>query len=170
MTHDHPHVAGTDQRATAAKVRRNTRGTYRIITRRNRPLVPRKHFRGGLHDAETGGDSCELSLALELIRVSVPHGDRLAHFPVCSRSIADVSFLLTSPSAKHLHLWPINCINTFSCITTWVRSSRLAPLSIVGGKRLSYTRYRCHWSLSCTPVVSDKPSDLPSIFPIDRFR
>ena len=47
------------------RLRRNTRGTYRIITRRNRPLVPRKHFRGGLHDAENGGDSCELSLEVE---------------------------------------------------------------------------------------------------------
>ena len=27
------------------RLRRNTRGTYRIITRRNRPLLPRKHFR-----------------------------------------------------------------------------------------------------------------------------
>lgn len=27
------------------RLRRNTRGTYRIIIRRNRPLLPRKHFR-----------------------------------------------------------------------------------------------------------------------------
>lgn len=46
------------------RLRRNTRGTYRIITRRNRPLLPRKHFRGGLHDAENGGESCGLRVSL----------------------------------------------------------------------------------------------------------
>lgn len=46
------------------RLRRNTRGTYRIIIRRNRPLLPRKHFRGGLHDAENGGESCELRVSL----------------------------------------------------------------------------------------------------------
>ena len=60
MTHDY-HLTHTATTITP-RLRRIIRSTYRIIFRRNRPLLPRKHFRGGLHDAENGGESCELTL------------------------------------------------------------------------------------------------------------